>query len=153
MRADESTQGNGQRLLQVPEADTRHTRSLGSLLVELTRELNDLFRTEVELTRTEVSSKIEQAATGIMTLIVGGLIAVAGLMALVAAAVIAINEFFLHEWALSALVVGTGVTVVGVIAMVIGKNRVEKHKLVPARTARNVREDVRFLKEEYQRRV
>jgi hypothetical protein len=58
---------NGQYEIEAPDVDVRgpHMRPLGSLLVELLRELKDLFLTEVELTRTEVSSKIEQAATGL----------------------------------------------------------------------------------------
>jgi hypothetical protein len=136
------------------EGSTTHDqRSLGRLLVELTRELNDLFLTEVELTRTEVSQKIEQAATGMATLLLGGLTAVGGLMALVAAAVIAVNEYLIHEWALSALIVGVVVMALGGAIAMVGKQRMEARKLVPLRAARNVKEDVEFLKEEVQRRV
>ena len=129
------------------------SRTLGSLLVELTRELNDLFLTEVELTRTEVSAKIEQAAMGMVILLLGGLISVAGLMALVAAAVIAVNNYLVHEWALSALIVGVAVMAIGAAIAMAGKSRMEARHLVPERAARNVKRDVRFLKQEIERRV
>ena len=150
-----SRQDNGREDFETPEVDLRgpHTRPLGSLLAELFRELRDLFLTEVELTRTEVSSKIEQAAMGLGTLLLGGAVAAAGLMTLVAAAVIAVNDFWIHQWALSALIVGTAVIAIGIACVVAGKKRIEARKLVPERAARNVREDARFLKEEIERRV
>jgi len=146
---------NGQYGIEAPDVDVRgpHMRPLGSLLVELLRELKDLFLTEVELTRTEVSSKIEQAATGLGTFLLGGAVVAAGLMALVAAAVIAVNDFWIHQWALSALIVGIAVLAIGIACVMAGKNRIEARNLLPERAARNVRKDARFLKEEIERRV
>jgi hypothetical protein len=147
-------QDNGMHELEPPDVELRgQMRPLGSLLVELLRELKDLFLTEVELTRTEVSQKIEQAATGLGALVIGASVAVAGMMTLVAAAVIAVNDYLLHNWALSALIVGVAVLMVGVGCVMAGKNRIEAPKLLPERAARNVREDARFLKEEIERRV
>ena len=134
-------------------ASNSDPRSLGRLIVELTRELNELFLTEVELTRTEVSQKIEQAAGGLATLLLGGLTAVGGLMALVAAAVIAVHDFVIHEWALSALIVGIAVMALGGFIAMVGKNRMEARKLMPERVARNVKEDVQFLKDGIARTV
>ena len=151
-----SRQDNGQyEIVDAPEVDVRgpHMRPLGSLLVELLRELKDLFLTEVELTRTEVSSKIEQAASGLGALMLGATVAMAGLMTLVAAAVIAVNDFLIHQWALSALLVGGAVLAVGIACVMAGKSRMEARKLLPERAARNMREDARFLKEEIERRV
>jgi hypothetical protein len=155
MRAQAFEDENSERAFDSPSRlrSASDTRTLGSLFVELTRELNDLFLTEVELTRTEVTQKIEQAATGIVILLVGGMISVAGLMALVAAAVVAVNNYLVHEWALSALIVGVAVMAIGGAIAMVGKSRMEARDLVPERAARNVKRDVRFLKEELQRRV
>jgi hypothetical protein len=132
----------------IDAADSSAERSLGSLLVELTRELNDLFLTEVELIRTEVSAKIEQAATGLLAVLAGGLIALAGMLALVAAAVIALNDFYVHEWWLSTFIVGVSVTGLGVVLVLIGKSRAHPRELVPERVVRNVEADTRVLKQE-----
>jgi len=74
-------------------------------------------------------------------------------MTLVAAAVIAVNDFLIHQWALSALLVGGAVLAVGIACVMAGKSRMEARKLLPERAARNMREDARFLKEEIERRV
>ena len=146
---------NGMHDLEPAEVELRgpQPRPLGSLLVELLRELKDLFLTEVELTRTEVSQKIEQVATGLGALIIGATVAVAGMLTLIAAAVIAVNEYFIHNWTLSATIVGAAVLVIGIACVMAGKNRIEAKNLLPERAARNVREDARFLKEEIERRV
>ena len=148
-------QYNGPNDIDAPAVDLRgpHVRPLGTLLAELFRELRDLFLTEVELTRTEVSTKVEQAAMGLGGLLLGATVAGAGLMTLVAAAVIAVNDFWIHQWALSALIVGTVVIAIGIASVMAGKKAIEAHKLLPERAARNVREDARFLKEEIERRV
>jgi hypothetical protein len=74
-------------------------------------------------------------------------------MTLVAAAVIAVNDFWIHQWALSALIVGIAVLAIGIACVMAGKNRIEARNLLPERAARNVRKDARFLKEEIERRV
>ena len=156
MRQDSfARQDNGMHDVEPAEVDLRgqQTLPLGSLLVELLRELKDLFLTEVELTRTEVSQNIEQAATGLGALVLGASVAVAGMMTLVAAAVIAVNDYLIHNLALSALIVGITVLAIGIACVMMGKNRIEVRDLLPERAARNVREDARFLKEEIERRV
>jgi hypothetical protein len=126
-------------------------RSLGSLIVELTRELKELFVTEVELARTEVSTKIERAATGVGALVAGGAIALSGLMALVAAAIIGLDAAINELW-LSALIVGVVVLAIGAALAMAGKNQMTAEKLAPKKTAENIREDARFLKQEVQQR-
>ena len=127
-------------------------RSIGSLFVELTRELKDLFMTEVELARSELSSKIEHLTTGVGSLVVGGAVALVGTMALVAAAIIALHRYAIQELWVAASIVGVAVTLIGLALIAIGRSRIDPEKLAPTRVAENLREDARFLQQEIEER-
>ena len=127
-------------------------RSVGSLFVDLTRELKDLFTTEVELARAELSSKIEHLTTGLGSLVVGGAVALVGAMTLVAAAIIALHRYAIEELWVAASVVGVAVTLIGLGLIATGKSRMDPEKLVPKRVAENLREDARFFQQEIEER-
>jgi len=131
---------------------TDHHRTLGSLIVELTRELRDLVTAEFALARSEISGKLDQATAGLGSLVVGAAFALSGLLALVACAILAIN-LALQAWWLSSLIVGVSLLILGAIFAGVGKSKINARKLAPARSAENVHEDVQFLKEEFQRRI
>ena len=63
------------------------TRSLGELLTELSRETATLVRQEVALARTELTRNVARVQRHAMLIVAGGVIAYAGLLAIVAALV------------------------------------------------------------------
>ena len=62
-------------------------RSLIGLFSDLWRETSALFRAEAELAKAELSEKVSQATAGVTSLAIGGLVAFAGLLVLLDAAV------------------------------------------------------------------
>ena len=93
-------------------------KSLGELFSELSRDTAELVRKEVELARTELTARASRVGRHVVYIAIGGFIAYAGVLALVAALVIVLEVVGLTWWA-SALIVGivTGSIVVGSILL------------------------------------
>jgi hypothetical protein len=82
--------------------DRREERSLGELFAELASETSTLVRQEFQLAKTELSQKAAHAGRNAGLIGAGGAVAYAGLLALVAAAIIGLG-YFIPLW-LSALI-------------------------------------------------
>ncbi len=103
-----------------------------------------LVRQEVALAKTEMSDKAARAGRNAGVLAVGGAIAYAGLLALVAAAIIGLAHAL--AWWLSALIIGVLVVVIGVGLMWTGFAALRHADLVPHRTVPPLKEDAEWAK-------
>jgi len=128
-----------------PESDTR---SLGELFHELANETTTLIRQEVALAKTELRQKAVSAGKDVGFIVVGGLLAYAGLLALIATVIIAIALAL--PWWLSALIVGVVVVAVGGFLAMKGISGLKQGEgnPVPRQTIKTVKEDVRWAKEQ-----
>ena len=124
-------------------------RSIGSLLGDLARQVSTLVRKEIELARLEVTSGVARAGKAAAFAGVGGLLAYAGLLFLLAAAVLGLIETGMAPW-LAASLVGLAVLLVGVVLTSTGMTRMRAVELAPKQTAETVRENVEFVKEQMQ---
>jgi putative superfamily III holin-X len=132
-------------LRAAPEGDTR---SLGELFSELANETTTLIRQEVALAKTEFRQKAVNAGKDIGFIVVGGLLAYAGLLALIATVIIAIALAL--PWWLSALIVGVVVTGVGGMLAMKGISDLKQGEgnPVPQQTIQTLQDDVRWAKEQ-----
>jgi len=121
-------------------------RSIGSLFSDLARETSLLFRQEVALAKAEASEKVAQLGVGAGLVAAGGVVAFAGFLALLAAAVLGLSKV-VEPW-LAALIVGVVVLVVGAALAWIGKTRLTADKLTPRRTIRSLQDDAAWAKEQ-----
>jgi hypothetical protein len=128
------------------EADPR---PLGELFGALARDTGLLVRQEVELVKTEMSTKARQAARDAAIVVVGGVIAFLGAGALVASAVLALGTLW-PLW-LAALVVGGALAAVGAIAALSGVRAIQNIDPVPRATVSTLKEDKRWLEEQVSR--
>jgi len=119
--------------------DPRANRSLAGLVADLARDMTGLVRTELELAKTEMTEKAGQAAGGVAFLAAGGFIAFAGLLVLLACAVLALS-LVVQPW-LAALIVGVVVIGLGVALMLMGRNKLRPANLQPNRTMDTLRDD------------
>jgi hypothetical protein len=87
-------------------------RSLGELFSELSRETGTLLRKEFELATTEMTGKAKAAGTHLGTVAIGGALAHAGLLVILAALVMALVQLGLAPWIAAAIV--------GVLTIAIG---------------------------------
>jgi putative superfamily III holin-X len=72
--------------------DGRDDRSLGDLFADLVRELGELVRQEAQLAKAELRQNATQASRAIAALVVGGAIVYAGVLALLAAAILGLGQ-------------------------------------------------------------
>ncbi len=124
----------------------KEERSVGELLSELTRELSTLFRQEVALAKTEMSHKASKAGKDVGFLAVGGAIAYAGFLAILAGVVLALG--LVLPWWLSALIVGVVVATIGYVLIRKGQTAIKQIDLTPQETVDTLKEDKQWLKEQ-----
>lgn len=115
--------------------------STGELISRLTTEVKTLVRDEIRLAQVEVSGKAKKAGIGAGIIGAGGLLALYGLGALIATAVLAL-ALVVDAW-LAALIVAIVLFAIAGIAALLGKNRVQEAGApVPEKTVASVKADV-----------
>ena len=122
-------------------------RSLGDLFSDLARDTGTLVRQEVELAKTELSQKASRAARDIGVLAVGGLVAYAGFLALLAAVTLGLVAAGLDAW-LAALLVGGVVGAVGAVLVRRGLGALKREELAPRQTVETLKEDAQWAKDQ-----
>ncbi len=125
----------------------RDERSLGQLFGDLSRQLSTLVRQEIDLARTEVTTKAGAASRDVAMIGAGGALAYAGLLVLLAAVVLLLIEVGLDAW-LAALIVGIVVLGVGGFLIMRGRDGIQKADLAPRRTIETIKDDAEWAKEQ-----
>lgn len=127
------------------QGSEQDARSFSELFAQLAHDLSLLFRQEAALAKQEFSGMLKQALLGAVLLVVGGLVASVGLVALLSALVLALALVMPH-WA-AALVVGLAFLALGGLGMYFGIRHMGELRLVPERTAQSLRASVRMVRE------
>jgi hypothetical protein len=135
--------GTGERVTQSRKDD----RSLGELFSDLAGDMGTLVRQEVGLAVTEVTHKAERAGRDIAMLAVGGLVAYAGVLALVAALIIGLAAAGFAWW-LAALLVGAVVAAIGIVLVQRGLGSLKRADLAPRQTLETLKEDAQWAKDQ-----
>jgi Putative Actinobacterial Holin-X, holin superfamily III len=125
----------------------RDDRSLGELFGDLVRDMGILVRQEVNLATTELTFKVTRVGRELVLLAVGGLVAYAGLLALVATVIIALAAAGLPWW-LASLIVGVIVAAVGALLVQRGLAALKRVDLAPRQTMQTLKEDTQWAKEQ-----
>jgi len=124
----------------------REERSLGELFADLARETSTLVRQEVTLAKTEITQKASEVGRDGGKVGIGGAIAYAGLLAIVAALILGLGEF-LPLW-LSALIVGVVVAGIGYAVLQSGVSALKRANLTPHETIETLKEDAEWAKDQ-----
>lgn len=120
-------------------------QTFGTLLGRLVRETSELLRKELRLARAEMSEKVSQAVSGSTSLAAGAALLFCALLALLAAAVLGLDEV-MSLW-LAALVVAVVVLLVGALILFAGLRKLRETRLAPQRTIESVRENMDVVRE------
>ena len=126
---------------------TNDNRTLGEMFAELSREIRTLVHQEIQLARTELTEKASQLGKGVGFVIGGGLVAYGGLLAIIAAVVLALNAMVLPAWA-AALVGGILVAGAGYLLVRSGLAALRPDQLTPHKTIDTLKEDAQWLRTE-----
>ncbi len=134
------------------QAQDRDDRSLGDLLKELTGEIRDLFRKEVELARTETAEKASRVGSRAAAVVVGGAVALVGGFVLMEAVVRALTAL-LAQWMpldiavwLAPLIVGGVLAGVGYGLFSKAMARLRSESLTPEKTKQTLQENAQWVR-------
>jgi hypothetical protein len=117
------------------------SESLSALVQQLTEQTTRLAQKEIELAKVEMSAKGKRLGIGAGAFGGAGVVALLGLGALVAAAILALATA-LAAW-LAALIVAVVLFAVAAVAALVGKKKVEEATPpVPEQTLETVKEDM-----------
>ena len=121
-------------------------RPLAELFSDLVTETTTLVRNEVALAKVEMTQKATKVGRNIGSLIVGGAIGYAALLAICAAAILLLDRV-MPAW-LAAVIVG--VVVAAVAWMLISKalTALRRTQLAPQETVESLKEDAQWIKEQ-----
>ncbi len=125
--------------------ERKDERSLPELFGELAGEMSVLVRQEIELARTEVTQKAKSVVKDVAMLVIGGVLAFAGLLVLLVAIAIGIAQLGLTPW-LAFLLVAVATLAIGAILAQQGLKQLKQQDLKPTRTIESLKEDKEWAK-------
>jgi len=126
---------------------SKDERSIGELLGDLMQQTGTLVRQEVKLATTELSDKASRVGKDIGALAVGGAVAYAGFLALLAAIIIGLGQLGLPWW-IAALIVGVVVVAIGGLMVQKGLTALKHQNMMPQQTITSLKEDQTWAKEQ-----
>ena len=121
-------------------------KPLGDLFSDLASEMSELVRKEVALAKLEVGQKVRHVGKNVGYLVVGGAVAYAAMLAVIAGIVMLLDEV-MPNWG-AAFVVGIVVGIVG--WLLIGKARaaLQATDITPQQTVETLKEDAAWVKQQ-----
>ena len=121
-------------------------KPLGDLFSDLASEMSNLVRQEVALAKLEISQKAKYVGRNVGYLVVGGAIAYAALLAVIAAIIMLLDRV-LPTWGASLLV---GLVVAGIAWLLIGKalSALQQTDVTPRETVETLKEDAAWMKQQ-----
>lgn len=122
-------------------------RSLGELFAQLMQETTTLVRQEIGLAKVELGEKASEAGRNIGALAVGGAVAYAGLLAILAAIILMLVRAGMPAWG-AALLVGLVVAAVGGALVSKGLAALKHFDLTPRQTAETLKEDSQWARQQ-----
>lgn len=123
----------------------RDDRSLGDLFAELSRDATTLIRKEFELAKAEMSANFARLGRHAAYIAVGGALAYAGLLTIVAAVVVILQVLGLTWWA-STLIVGIVVLLAGYLLVQRGLSALQRDQLTPTETIETLKENAAWAR-------
>ena len=128
------------------ENRSMENRPLGDLFGDLATEMSNLLRQEVSLAKVEVTQKAKYVGRNIGYLVVGGAVAYAALLAIIAAIIMLLARV-MPNWG-ATLIVGVVVAAIG--WMLIGKAMMalQQADLTPRETVETLKEDATWMKQQ-----
>ena len=127
-------------------ATDNNNKPLGDLFGDLASEMSNLVRQEVALAKVEVSQKAKYVGRNVAYLVVGGAVAYAALLAIIAAIIMLLDKV-MPIWGAALLV---GVLVGGVGWLLIGKAiaALQQADVTPRQTVETLKEDATWMKQQ-----
>jgi hypothetical protein len=121
-------------------------RPLGDLFGDLASDMSSLVRQEVALAKVEITQKAKYVGRNIGYLVVGGAVAYAALLAIIAAIIMLLAKVVPH-WG-AALIVGAVVGGIGWLLIGKAMTALQETELTPRETVETLKEDATWMKQQ-----
>lgn len=121
-------------------------KPLGDLFGDLAGEVSNLIRQEVSLAKLEIGQKAKHVGKNIGYLVVGGAVAYAAMLAILAAVAILLSRI-MPAWG-ATLLVGVVVGCVGWLLIGKAKTALQETDVTPQQTVETLKEDAAWVKQQ-----
>jgi hypothetical protein len=121
-------------------------RPLGDLFGDLATDMSNLVRQEVALAKVEITQKAKYVGKNVGYLVVGGAVAYAALLAIIAAIIMLLARV-VPNWG-AALIVGAVVGGIGWLLIGKAMMALQQTDLTPHETVETLKEDATWMKEQ-----
>lgn len=121
-------------------------RPLGDLFSDLASEMSELVRKEVALAKLEVGQKAKHVGKNVGYLAVGGAVAYAAMLAIIAAIIMLLDNV-MPGWG-AALLVGVVVGAVGWMLISKARAALQATDMTPQQTVETLKEDAAWVKQQ-----
>ena len=128
------------------ENRSMENRPLGDLFGDLATEMSNLVRQEVALAKVEITQKAKYVGRNIGYLVIGGAVAYAAALAIIAAIIMLLAKVLPH-WG-AALIVGAVVGVIGWLLIGKAMMALQEAELTPRETVETLKEDATWMKQQ-----
>jgi uncharacterized membrane protein YqjE len=120
--------------------------SIGELFAQLATDTSSLVRQEVQLAKVELGVKAKQLGKDVGLVAIGGAVAYAGLLAVIAAVILLVAQY-MAPW-LSALLIGLVVLAIGYFLSQQHLNALKHFDPTPQATIETLKQDKEWAKEQ-----
>ena len=121
-------------------------RPLGDLFGDLASDMSSLVRQEVALAKVEITQKAKYVGRNVGYLVVGGAVAYAALLAIIAAIIMLLAKV-VPNWG-ATLIVGAVVGVIGWLLIGKAMMALQEAELTPRETVETLKEDATWMKQQ-----
>ena len=121
-------------------------KPLGDLFSDLATNMSELVRKEVELAKLEVGQKAKYVGKNVAYLVVGGAVAYAAMLTVIAAIVMLLDKV-MPNWG-AALLVGIVVAAVGWLLVSKALAALQATDMMPQQTVETLKEDAAWVKQQ-----
>jgi hypothetical protein len=140
------------------QTGAKNGQTIGALLKDLRDNLVHLFRQEIALARGEMSENVKEATSHLVSMAVGGALALAGGVVLLigcasglAVLLTAMGLASEHSVWVAPVLLGVVVAAVGFGILQSARSSLQRTTLVPRRTVQTIKEDSNWAKDKIQR--
>ena len=121
-------------------------KPLGDLFGDLATDMSNLVRQEVALAKVEISQKAKYVGKNVGYLVVGGAVAYAALLAIIAAIIMLLDNV-MPSWG-AALLVGVVVAIIGWLLINKAVTALQQTDVTPHETVETLKEDAAWVKQQ-----
>jgi uncharacterized membrane protein YqgA involved in biofilm formation len=127
---------------------SNHPRSVPEIISDLFSQLTTLLRKEAQLARAEMSENMVSAARGLGLIVGGAMLLIPALVILLQAAVAGLTDGYGVASYWSALLIGGGVLILGIILLLVGVSRLRIENIMPSKTVHQIQRDASVAKQQ-----